>query len=706
MKTNNFPSPPKIKKITQTTTHHNFFLKYDPYHWMESKEFPEVTDKEILEHLHKENAYFESILAPSQKLQQDIYLDLKSRISKELKSVPVKDGDFLYWWEFKADAEYRVWFRQNIETEKKGIILDENALAKEHKEYWKLGDFAISPDDQKLAWSQDHNGSERFNIKISHKTSDGNWKASDVSIPDTNGDIIWHNNSLSFYYIVVDKHWRPFQVKQHILGSNIEEDRVVYTEKSPDFFMGISETQSRKYLLIKSGTHFVNETHYLEKDTDESTLQCFHSRDHEHEYTLDHVNEHFYAIINDTHPNFRCIASPINNPQKWEEIIPPSNEVYMTSIHPIATHLALEQRMNGLEAIYIYSFDTQKGKYLSFSESAYSVRLGSNPEWKTKTLRIKYSSMVTPETTYDYNLDTSTLDLLKTQKVPNYEAKDYRTERLFAPSRDGVSIPISIVYRKDLTITKETPVHLYGYGAYGNSIDPQFSTNRITLLNQGFIFAIAHIRGGDDYGKSWYEQGKGKLRTNTFNDFIDAAQYLIDEEYSSAKKISISGGSAGGSLIGAVLNAAPELWRCAIAHVPFVDILNTMLNKSLPLTPIEWPEWGNPIESAEAFKTILSYSPYEQVHATDYPPIMATAGLNDPRVTYWEAAKWVAKLREFNQSSHPIILHINMGAGHGGKSGRYNALTETAKEYTFILISGLSNKESTETLSLKTCDSK
>ncbi|MEO0813419.1 MAG: prolyl oligopeptidase family serine peptidase, partial [Myxococcota bacterium] len=474
----------------------------------------------------------------------------------------------------------------------------------------------------------------------------------------------------------------------HTLGTNADSDEVLYEEKDSGFFAGLSRSQSGEFIFIGSGDHVTSEVYAVPASNPRAKPLVFAPRKKGHQYDVDHANGTFYIRTNDTHENFRIVTAAEDSPAQahWKELIGGSDSTYIRGISSFKNFLAIQERVDGLDQIRIRNYDGSEHR-VAFPEAAYAAGMGSNPEFDISTLRLNYESMVTPDTVYDYDVSGKTLNVLKVQEIPSgYSATQYVTERRMAKARDGVSVPVSIVYRKDLKKGAGNPLHLYGYGAYGYGMPPGFSTNRLSLLDRGFVYAIAHIRGGDEMGYSWYTSGKLDKRTNTFNDFVDVARFLVEEGYVQSGDITISGGSAGGELMGAVVNQAPELFRGVVAHVPFVDVLNTMLDTSLPLTPMEWPEWGNPIEDKAAFEFIRSYSPYDNVEAKAYPPIMITGGLNDPRVTYWEPAKWAAKLRATKTDDNLLLLKINMGAGHAGKTGRFVRLQEAAEEYTFLLM--------------------
>ena len=455
------------------------------------------------------------------------------------------------------------------------------------------------------------------------------------------------------------------------------------------FFVGLSFTSSREYIIIGTGDHVTSEVRLIPAPDPSSEAVVVSPRRTGHEYSVDHQGDRFVIRTNDTHKNARLATAPADDPSEkaWAPLVDASDSHYIRSFKAFKGFVAVEERIDGLDHIRLIDGGGST-TYVSFPESAYTVRLDTNPEFDTDTLRLEYSSMVTPTTVFDYHLDTGELEARKVQQIPSgYEAAEYGTERALATARDGAQVPVSIVRRKDTPVDGSAPLYLYGYGAYGLSMPPSFSTTRLSLLDRGFIFAIAHIRGGDDMGYHWYEAGKLDSRTNTFNDFVDVGRHLAASGYTSEGRIVIAGGSAGGQLMGAAVNQSPEMWGAVAAHVPFVDALNTMLDDTLPLTPIEWPEWGNPIEDKVAFDYIRSYSPYDQLERRSYPPILVTAGLNDPRVTYWEPAKYVAKLRTLKEDDNLLLLKTNMGAGHGGRSGRFDRLYEVAEEYAFMLAS-------------------
>ena len=682
------PRPPIAKRIEHQQEVHGVTLS-DPYHWLRDPGYPKVTRADVLDYLNAENEYFQEIMAPYQNLVGSLFEEIKGRQPEAEESVPYREGNYLYRWRFEAGAQYRIWERARVDTpDHWETLLDEPALA-EDRNYFSLGGLSVSRDGRYLAWSADTDGSERFTVSITDlKTG----TALDEPITNTLGSPVWAADSSHFFYLELSDSWRPFRVRLHRLGRPKADDPIIYEEADESFFVGLEETQSEKYIQITSGDHVTTELRLIPADSPTDEPQLIAERRTGHEYHLDHREGHFYIRTNDQHRNFRLAVADEAAPQEanWQTMIEGSDDHYLTGHLCFKQQLILAERVDGLDQIRIIANPDQKDTdehYVAFPEASYAVSFGSNAEYDPAHLRLGYESMVTPFTVYDYELNERTLTTRKVQEIPSgYEASDYVTERLMIPARDGVEVPVSLVRHVNTKPGTATPLHLYGYGAYGLVIEPGFSASRLSLLNRGFIYAIAHIRGGDDLGYHWYEDGKLDKRTNTFNDFVDVARELIERGYSSAGRVTISGGSAGGELMGAVVNQAPELFGAVAAHVPFVDVLNTMLDGELPLTPIEWPEWGNPVEDASVFEHIRSYSPYDQLEAKDYPPMLVTAGLNDPRVTYWEPAKYVAKLRHLKTDDNLLLLKTNMGAGHRGQSGRYDSLKEVAEEYAFLLL--------------------
>lgn len=679
-------TPPMAPRRPHRQRYHGEDLD-DPYYWLQDPNYPQVDDADVLDYLQAENDYFTAWYAPHKPLTQTLFDELKARKPEQDQSVPYEKNGFRYQWRFNSGDQYRVWLRQPLalvdgEWE---ILLDENELAA-GREYFRLGALAVSPDGSKLAYSTDTNGSERYSLRVVEISSGG-----EITQPIENcaGSVIWNSASDGFAYRLVNDQWRPDRALYRNMSGG--DDILLYQEHDDAFFVGLGLSQSEQLMFISAGDHVTSEVRFVPRSNLLATPTVVAKRRAEHEYDVDHQGDsaatgRLIIRSNRNHANFDLFETPIAKPDEdqWQLLMSGDATHYLMEHVAFANALVVCLRIDGLDHIQIIS-DGERHQ-IEFPEPAYSLDLGTNPNYQSQTLRISYTSMVTPHTVFDYDLRTRTLDTLKVQEIPGgYNAEEYVSERLLVTARDGSVVPMSVVRRHDTPVDGTAPLYLYGYGAYGHAIPPSFSSNLISLLQRGFAFAIAHIRGGDDLGYHWYTSGKLKQRTNTFNDFVDCAKHLISTGHTSAGNIAIGGGSAGGELMGAVVNQAPELFGAVAAHVPFVDVLTTMLNADLPLTPMEWPEWGNPIEDADAFHYIRSYSPVDQVSAQSYPPMLVTAGLNDPRVTYWEPAKWVAKLRHTKTDDNILLLKTNMGAGHGGQSGRFTALQELAEEYAFFL---------------------
>lgn len=683
--TSTVSAPPIAAKKPSSTAHHGIEVS-DDYAWLRDPGYPEVTDEDVLAHLAAENAWFETRMAPHQPLIDTLFQEMRGRIKEADKSVPQKDGDWLYWIEFEEGAEYKKWWRRPVAGGADELILDEVALA-EGKEYFRLGALSVSADGRLLAYAIDDNGSERFTARVKVIATG---EVLPDEIPGTLSALVWVAGDKGLVYSLANEQWRTDNARLHWLGQPISSDVELYHEDDEGFRVGSSLSANEKWLIISASDHETSEARIVPAADPLAPPVLVKARQKGVEYDIDERGGVLYVHTNDTHENFRLATAPLETPGEWTTLIEGTDEFYLTGVDLFRDFYVIEGRRTqgagaGLDQIEVrYYDDPARIEPIAFPEASYSAGLGDNPEWAMDVLRLSYESMVSPASTYDYSVAGRSLTLLKVQEIPSgYDASLYTTERLEITARDGTAIPVSVVSRKDRAAGG--PLHLYGYGAYGISIDPGFSTTRLSLVDRGFAYAIAHIRGGDDLGRAWYKAGKLERRTNTFHDFVDVAKGLIERGHTAASKISISGGSAGGELMGAVINSDPHLFGAVAAHVPFVDVLATMLDESLPLTPGEWPEWGNPIEDKAAFDLIRSYSPYDQVRAQDYPPLLVTAGLNDPRVTYWEPAKWVARLRELKTDSNELLLKTNMGAGHGGKSGRFESLRETAEEFAFIL---------------------
>jgi oligopeptidase B len=690
--------PPLAARRPDVSVHHGVELR-DDYAWLRAANWqdvmrdPSLLDAEIRAYLEQENAYCEAELADTRLLQETLFSEMKARLKQDDSTVPTPDGAFDYYSTFVAGGQYPRLCRRpraggagspndgGAET----LLLDGNAEA-EGKPYWDLGARAHSPDHKLLAYSIDDKGSELFTIRVRDMETG---KDLADEIPDTRGEIEWSNDGRTLFYIRVDANHRPLYVCRHRIGTPASDDVLIYEEKDIGYYTGLGKTLSGRFILVDAHDHQTNEIYLVDADKPEGPLRLIAARDHGHEYQVEHHGERLIITTNSGGAeDFRICEAPVASPgmENWREILPHKPGRLILDTAAFKGHLVRLEREDSLPRIIIRSFADDAEHAIAFDEEAYSLGMSSGYEFDTTNLRFSYSSMTTPAETYDYDMSTRTRTLRKRQEIPSgHNPADYVTRRVFAPAPDGETVPVSLMYRKDTALDGSAPLFLYGYGSYGISIPASFSTTRLSLVDRGFIYAIAHIRGGKDKGYHWYTDGKLATKMNTFTDFIASGEYLVEAGFTQKGRIVANGGSAGGMLMGVVANMAPSLFLGIIADVPFVDVLNTMLDETLPLTPPEWPEWGNPIESKVEFETIRSYSPYDNVEAKAYPHIFAYGGLTDPRVTYWEPAKWIAKLRALNTSSNLVLLKTNMEAGHGGASGRFERLREIAIDYAFAI---------------------
>ena len=652
--------------------------RLDNYYWLRERDNPEV-----MKYLEAENAYTDAVMAHTKPLEDKLYNEIKSRIKETDLSVPVRDGDYYYYSRDEEGKQYKIHCRKKGSMDgKEEILLDVNQLA-EGKEFMSIGTFEISPDQNLLAYSTDESGAERFDLRIKNLTTGELY--SDV-IPGMSGNAVWANDNKTMFYTMVDDTWRPYQIYRHVLGTDPSQDELIYQEDDEKYSMGIGRTKSDKYLVIHIGSKMTDEELYLDADDPMGEFQIIRPREPGIEYSISHHGDKFYIITNENAVNFKLVSAPTDNPgaANWKEYMPYNPDVKLDGLDMFQDYMVIYEREKGLQKIHVIDMKSHQGYDIDFPEPVYSVEGGDNPEFSSDMLRFTYMSMVTPPSVYDFNMRSKERELLKQREVlGGFDPNLYQSERVFATTRDGVKVPISMVYKKGMKKDGSNPVYLYGYGSYGISMDPWFSSSRISILDRGFIFAIPHIRGGGEMGRPWYEDGKFLKKKNTFYDFIDCAEYLVKEGYTSPSKLIASGGSAGGLLVGAVANMRPDLFKVVIGSVPFVDVMNTMLDESIPLTVVEYEEWGNPNEE-KYYRYMNSYSPYDNIKKQAYPNMLIESSLNDTRVQYWEGAKWAAKLRVYNTGNNRILLKTNMGAGHGGASGRYDALKELAFEYAFI----------------------
>jgi oligopeptidase B len=663
--------------------------RIDEYAWLRADNWQEVfkdpsqLDSAIRSHLEAENAYQAAMMADTAELQKTLFSEMRGRIKEDDSSVPMKDGPFAYGTSFKAGGEQPRFFRTAREGGEEQILLDGDREA-EGKSYFRLGGADHSPDHRLLLWGFDDKGSEFYTLHVRDIES-GTDRPDSAS--DTGGAGTWDADATGFFYTRLDANHRPSKIYYHALGK--KRARMVYEEKDPGFFLDVSGTLTNRWILISIHDHETSEYRILPADNPAAKPRLVAARETGLQYDLEDGGDVFYILTNaDNARDFKIMTAPVDDPDRanWRELIPHEPGRLILSVMAFRDFLVRLERKNGLPLIVIRERVTGEEHMIAFEEEAYSLGLSGALEYDADTIRFSYSSMTTPSQVYDYNMRTRERTLLKTQEVPSgHDAGQYVTRRLMAPSYDGELVPISLLHRKDTPLDGSAPCLLYGYGAYGITIPASFNTNCLSLVDRGFVYAIAHVRGGKDKGFFWYEDGKKIKKHNTFDDFVHAALHLVAEGYTDHDRIVAQGGSAGGLLIGAVANLAPHAFGGFIAEVPFVDVLATMLDDTLPLTPPEWPEWGNPRESRADYQTIASYSPYDNVGEKDYPPILAVAGLTDPRVTYWEPAKWVARLRAKKTGQSPVLLKTNMDAGHGGASGRFSRLEEIAFVYAFAL---------------------
>ena len=652
-------------------------IRIDNYFWLRQR-----GDSAVIAYLEEENAYTKAMMKHTESLQEDLYEELLGRIKETDEDVPAKEGDYFYYSRTEEGQQYKIYCRKKDSLEaSEEIILNVNELAAGH-EFLAIGIFEVSQSHELLAYSVDTSGSETYDLYVKDLSTG---KLYDDVIPNTSWSAAWGNDNQNIFYTIDDEARRPYKLFRHRLGDSLENDLLVYTETDEKFFLYITKTKSKKYLLQYSESITTTEIHFLDADNPTGDFKVIHPRQQDMEYDIAHHGNNFYVKTNENAKNFKLMKTPVRSPGKsnWREVIPHRKAVKIEDVDVFENHLVIYERQNGLENIRILNLQTGDDHQIDFPEPVYGLRTQSNPEFESDKLRFMYYSMVTPKTIFDYNMNTKDRELKKEYEVIGYDKSLYETKRIFAEAKDGTQIPISIVYKKDFRQDGTRPLYLYGYGSYGASMEPSFSSNRISYLDRGFAYAIAHIRGGSEMGRYWYDEGKLLNKKKTFTDFIACAEHLIKENYTTNNRLVIRGGSAGGLLMGAVLNMRPDLFEVAVADVPFVDVINTMLDASIPLTVTEYEEWGNPNDSV--FYTYMkSYSPYDNVGAKEYPHLLITAGLNDPRVPYWESAKWAAKLRANNLGDNWLLLKTNMGAGHGGASGRYDYLKDVAFRMAFI----------------------
>jgi oligopeptidase B len=664
--------------------------------WQEVLRDPSILDADIRSYLEAENAHAERLLGHTSPLQKTLVAEMRGRIKEDDSSVPSPDGPYAYFRKYREGGQHELYCRMPRDGGPESIALDGDALAKDH-DYFKFGGSRHSHDHKLVAWSADTNGSEYFAIRIR------DWGSvtdhADL-VEETDGGVVWTLDCKSFFYVKLDDNHRPMQVWRHRLGTAQDDDVLIYEEQDAGWFTHLHESTSGRFCVVAGGDHETSEQRLIDLADPDAPPRLVAAREEGVQYDVADRGDQLYILTNvDKAIDFKIVTAPLAAPERanWRDLIPYRAGVYVLDHDLYAGHMVRLERANALPAIVIRDLTSGEEHAIAFDEAAYSLDAMGSYEFDTTTLRFAYSSMTTPSEVYDYDMVSRTRTLRKRQEIPSgHNPADYVTTRIMARAEDGAEVPVSLLHRRDFVRDGNAPLLLYGYGSYGMAMPASFSANRLSLVDRGFVYAIAHIRGGTDKGWGWYLDGKRAKKTNSFDDFAACARALINENYTSARRIVGHGGSAGGMLMGAVANRSGELYAGIVAEVPFVDVLNTMLDHSLPLTPPEWPEWGNPTESADDFRTILSYSPYDNVAAKAYPAILAMAGLTDPRVTYWEPAKWIARLRATMTEGSPLVLRTNMGAGHGGASGRFNRLDEVAIAYAFALWTvGLAEGDST-----------
>lgn len=688
-------APVAVKKPHAITAHGH--TRIDEYHWMRlseeqrSADPPDAHTREVIDHLNAENAYTEAVLEPIKPLRETLFKEMKARIKETDLSVPYRENGYWYHYRFEEGKEYAIHVRrEDAEGAPEKEFLNENRLA-EGSSYFDLGDYEISPSNSIVGYSVDSVGRRQYNI---HFRDLATGKDLPDVITNTAGGCAFADDRTVFYPRK-DETLRSYRIYRHIMGTDPATDQVVFEEKDPAYSCDVFRSRSDQYVMITTESTMSTEHHYLPVSHPMEEFRLFLPREEEHEHTAIHVPAYngqpgkWYIVTNWKAQNFRlmeCAESDTQDKRKWKEVLAHRRDVLLEDVDVFKNHLVFSERIEGLTKLRVRRLSDGKEHPIVFNDPAYMAYTGTNPEWNSDKLRYGYTSMTTPSSIYEHDLDGSEMDpLLKQQEVlGTFSAADYSSERIWATARDGSRVPISLVYRKGTAMDGSSPLLLYGYGSYGHSIDPGFSSARLSLLDRGFVFAIAHIRGGEEMGRDWYENGRMEHKMNTFTDFIDCADHLLKEQYADPQRLFCMGGSAGGLLVGAVVNMRPELWKAAVAEVPFVDVVSTMLDESIPLTTGEFDEWGDPKEK-EAYERMLSYSPYDNVKDANYPAMFVTTGLHDSQVQYWEPVKWVQRLREHQQSDAPILLYTNMEAGHGGASGRFERLKEVALDYAFIL---------------------
>jgi oligopeptidase B len=669
------PQPPSAKKVHTDNQMHGYSLP-DDYGWLRDKANPEVA-----KYLEAENAYADAVMRPTEALQKSLYDEMVSHIKETDDSVPYREGDYFYYSRTEKGKQYPILCRKHKALDApEQIMLDINKLA-EGEKFMAVGAAEVSDDGNLLAYSTDNTGFRQYRLHVRDLRTGQDF--SDTA--EKTGSIVWSADNKTLFYTIEDHAKRQYRLYRHVLGTTPEKDVLVYEESDERFNIDASRTRSKKYIVLGIGSHITSEMRLLDAANATGEFKIVEPRHDGIEYYVADHDDELFIRTNDTGTNFRLVTAPIAAPSKanWKELIPPRTSVMLEDVETFKDFYVLFERDNGLPVFRVGRYGSTRYDSINFPEPTYTASPRNNAEWETTSFRYAYQSLITPASVFDYDVNKKTSELKKQTEVPGYDKAKYASERIWVTAHDGVKVPVSIAYRKDLK-TDKNPLYVYGYGSYGYATPVGFNSNRLSMLDRGVVFAILHIRGGGDLGKAWHDEGKMMKKKNTFNDFVDATEYLVTHGYGDRNRVAAEGGSAGGLLMGAITNMRPDLYRAVVSHVPFVDVMNTMLDASLPLTVPEYEEWGNPNEKA-AYDYMRSYSPYDNLKAGKYPAILVKTSFNDSQVMYWEPAKYTAKLRTLKQDGHPLLLKTNMAAGHGGASGRYDYLHEIALDYAFML---------------------
>lgn len=683
MQTDTLVSPPRAPKHPHTHTEHGV-VRQDDYYWLrdDKRENPEM-----LNYLKAENTYTKNALAHTDSFQEALFQEMKGRIKEQDESVPYFLNGYWYFVQFREGKEYPIYCRKKgtMEDDQTQELLDANKRGRRHA-YYNVGNLEVSPDQRLLAFAEDTVSRRIYDLRFKIIASDIYYRE---VIRGVDTDIAWADDNKTVYYVRQHPETlRSYQIYSHELGTDPKEDVLLYEETDETFYLTVHRSRSGKYIVATAHSTQTDQVFLMRSDGSETAFRPFVARQKDHKYEVSHLGDRFFVRTNWKAKNFRLMEVPEEataDPSQWKEVVPHRGDVFLENFETFREHLVIQEREAGLTKLRVRRLDDQSEQTIRFDDPTYAAGIGYNPEQDSALLRYIYTSLTTPRTVYQYDMVSGERSLLKqTEVLGDFDPENYISERRWVTARDGESVPVSIVYRKGVERNASHPLYVYAYGSYGISSEAAFSSTRLSLLDRGLVFAIAHIRGGEEMGRPWYEAGKLLKKKNTFTDFVDCTRFLLEEKYGDPERVFAMGGSAGGLLMGAVANMNPELYTGMIAHVPFVDIVTTMLDESIPLTTFEYDEWGNPNEKT-FFDYMLSYSPYDQIKAQDYPHLLVTAGLYDSQVQYWEPAKWVAKLREYKTDTNRLLLHMNMDAGHGGSSGRFRRLRETALEYAFVL---------------------